>query len=714
MSEDNLQFYSKEFIRPVESPGIGKTKHPDCVYDFFVYEPKNIEEAKLGTLFMLGKIDNIPKNKYKSTDFLLNLLISVIKREFYSDFKRSGAEALEASLNKANLYLADFAEKGNTEWMGNFHFVCGVLTENTLHVTQAGDIMIKLFREGGVSHIEKKFTDSEKVPPLKTFNNIASGKIIPGDKLVLGTKNILTLASLKELKALSTKDCNRIILNFENLARAKSIKPPLVSLVLEAKPVFVTDTAPQIVKTSPEIEQKITKQKRISIGKLRPIILKIGTTFKVIFILLGKGFRLLRPVTRAIGKTAVCQRITITTRKIPQKLNEKYKIRKKYYYLKDQNKPAFIISLILILLILILPYFTVQKINYLTKLHAFNQLAEKVQAIQKKIDSALIYQQQDKARALIERNQSLLSSLIDHARQASLKNNEQVIARAFTLEEKYQNQQDSINNVIRVNQLEEVLNFSKTGFIVNPAGISKAENSLYFYELDSGILYKSDLSTEEKNSLTLIFISAKDELRKMISLNSGQIILFGQSGKAYIYNSATKEHEAYLLSPEISIEKIQSLGRFLSNFYILNSQQGEIIKYPLSSIQAETINGKSWLSQPEEGLKTAQSMAIDGAIYVLNSQGTITEYFQGKEVRQIPLKLNQQLSGNNKLFVESDFKHLYISDPENRRLIVLNRKGEIINQYVNKEFNRLSDFWVTGNEKEIYFLCEKKVFKLKL
>ena len=141
IEEQNLQLYFKEFIKAESSiRGIDKVRpayrQANYVCDLLIYKPTNVEEAQLGTLFMFGKIKNIPKNKHRSLDFLLNLLISVIKREFYSNSKRSALEALEASLDKANLYLADFSEKGNVEWIGNLDFVCGVFFKNNLHVAQ--------------------------------------------------------------------------------------------------------------------------------------------------------------------------------------------------------------------------------------------------------------------------------------------------------------------------------------------------------------------------------------------------------------------------------------------------------------------------------------------------------------------------------------------------------------------------------------------------
>ena len=115
-----------------------------------------------------------------------------------------------------------------------------------------------------------------------------------------------------------------------------------------------------------------------------------------------------------------------------------------------------------------------------------------------------------------------------------------------------------------------------------------------------------------------------------------------------------------------------------------------------------------------EPTKNAQSITIDGSIYVLNSEGLIVRYFKGAKVEEIRPKLEKPIAGENKIFTGIDFKNLYIADSQNKRLIVLNKNGSIVNQYVNDEIANLRDFWVTANEKEVYLLCEKKVYKLEL
>lgn len=724
-NKPNLQLHFKEFIKADSYlKGIDRIKkNPDHTCDLLVYEPKNIEEAQLGTLFMLGKIENIPQNKYKNLDFLLNLLISVIKREFYSDHKRSTSEALESSLNKANLYLADFTEKGNVEWIGNISFICGAFYKNTLHITQVGESIIKLFRETNVSHIENKFPISKKTHPLKIFGNVANGTMLNGDKVIMGTKNILNITPLANLKELSKKNHEQIIESLKLSAEKRAAKAPIICLVLETKieaPEKIVACAPGLQPVLPASPTGGPTRRKIAIFRITrrlSIIIFLGIRKAISFLVfvLKKAYRFLTFVFKKIFKSDPFYRIETGLASLRSGLSRRTspvqaKINSTYCSLK-QNKPALFIASLLIILVLTLPFIAVRKINYYVKINRFNELSAEIEEVQKKTDAALIYSEKEKAKGLLQKNQILLANLLTQLEKSPLENNAEVLNKTTALQKKYQEQQDSINNVIRIKELEEILDFSTSGFIVNPIGINKIKDVLYFYELDSGILYKFNLSTDD---LILVFISAKDEMRKMISLEKGRIVLFGQSKKVYLYNSNTNDHRAYSINPAIPVEQITDVKSFFSNFYILDAEQGNIIKYSLSQIQENTIKGSDWLSEPAEELKQAQSMAIDGSIYVLDSDGLITQYHRGKKAEEIKPLIEKPLANNSKIFIDYDFTNFYISDPQNKRLVVLDESGNLINQYTNDEFSNLKDFWVTYDEKEVYLLCEKKVYRIEL
>ncbi len=711
MEKQRIQLNFKEFIRAGEDhkKGIGKIKKKsDYVCDLMVYEPKTLEEAQLGNLFILGEIKKIPKKKYRNFDFLLTLLFSVIKREFYSDPKKSTQKALESALNKANLYLTDFTEKGNTEWKNNLTFICGAFNNDEIYLCQTGSAIIKLFRAGLITNIEKKFPKNDQLTPARTFGNIATGSILPGDKMVVGTENILKYIPINSLKQLTENSYQKITEKIGKIIDTQEYNPPILGIVLEGQKV--SELTYELSKKYKKPEVSIKKSSKFVSGFLKTIkkiiILIFNVVyklFKLIWWLISKLFKLISPLFKKIPKPTLPKRVKLFGKLIVYQ-------GKNFYTRLRVNKLAFITAVALVMLLIALPFFTIQKINYNSSLSDFNRISSAIETVQKKIGAALIYQDHKRARILLEKNQELFNEIEKYINDSPIENNQQVIAQANKLKNKHKQQKDSIGNIIRITNLEEILDLSKTGFIIRPSGMVKINENLYFFEMDSGIVYKFKIGTNAKD-IVLIFISARDELRNMTLLENKNLVLMGQSEKIYIYNEDTNEHKAYTINPNISIENINSIKSFASNFYILNLNQKSIIKYPLSNIDQEIISGSNWLNDQLKELDDVYDMDIDGSIYVLGPN-KIIEYFGGNQINTIPLKLEKLLGNNSKLFIKTGYNNFYISDPENNRLLIVNKKGELINQYYNKSFSDIKDFWISNTEKTGYLLCGKKVYKI--
>jgi len=743
----HLEYFFKEFIETEPKKGGSRKKSPDFVCDLLIHEPKSIEEARLGILFILGKIVNIPSNKYKNFDFLLNLLISVIKREFYSNPERSSEKALEASLHNANLYLDDFADKGNTEWIGNLHVVCGVLANNSLYLAKTGDLSIKLLRDETVSHIDKKFPTSEKLSPLNTFSNIVSGRLLDKDKILICNKEVLDKIKLVKLRKLSSTSCGFIINFLKKNLEEDEVDYPLLCLTIEAraKEGFWEKEETEIQSIFQKeilIEKLNNKTRTVYIDKAKALILKCFIVLKFIFkflllaikylgILLFKIYRLIYPLFRKITQSSFYNRLSPIfqkRKKVFIKLFSQVTKRIKNWFLKQKNniielykrnKPAFWVASLLVALILVFCFSVVNQIIYSSRINKFNYEFIKLQAIQKKAELSLIYQDKEKAKLIFEKSQNLFDNISSFVQKNSLDKNLEVKKRLASLIEAQQQLRDSFSNIKRP-KLEKVFSFKDSGFIVKPIGIEKINESLYFYELESGILYRFNLNntSQEKNidkKLILVFISAKDELRKMTALEDKNLVLIGQSGKVYLYNPESNEHTVYPVNPEIIIEETRDIDSFSSSFYLLIPEKGEIMKYSLvNSSQEAIVQGKNWLAEePFKDFSKAKSIAIDGSIYLLTDD-KIVKYYKGKKQKEVSIILEKSLGKENKLFTKSGFQYLYISDPDNNRLLILDKEGRIVYQFVNEEFSNLLDFWVTKDEKTIYVLCNTEVYKLNI
>ncbi|MFA7169777.1 MAG: hypothetical protein WC178_02895 [Candidatus Paceibacterota bacterium] len=167
--------------------------------DIFVYEPENIEEQNLGNLFIIGELKNLPRN----CSYIINLLASKIKKEFYSDTKRTSEESLEAALSVANKTLSEIADQGNGEYIGKLSMICGTYRGNRFYLSQVGKIKSLLMRNGQLLEIIKEDTN-RNISPKRVFNDIASGELSDGDLVLFATLGLLNIFSLEELKQLGT------------------------------------------------------------------------------------------------------------------------------------------------------------------------------------------------------------------------------------------------------------------------------------------------------------------------------------------------------------------------------------------------------------------------------------------------------------------------------------------------------------------------------
>lgn len=199
--------------------------------DIFVYEPENIEEKSLGNLYIIGEVVNLPEN----SSYIVNLLASIIKKEFYSNKKRTTLESLEASLNKANSTLSDLTEQGNVAWIGNLNMTCAAHRLKELHLSQTGKIKTLLIRDGKIKDIGKNIIAEEKPHPFRTFANIASGELELNDLVLFATPGLFNVLSTEKIRQLSSSGdfgsfSNSIQEAMENESSASTIAALLVNV----------------------------------------------------------------------------------------------------------------------------------------------------------------------------------------------------------------------------------------------------------------------------------------------------------------------------------------------------------------------------------------------------------------------------------------------------------------------------------------------------
>lgn len=177
----------------------------DLIFDSFCYEPENIEEKKLGSLYMVGELRNpLPQNLQ-----LLEKLSQVIKENYYNLSSSLPERAFKESLKKGNEFLDKEIKKENVSWLGNLSFaILAVIPDSKIptkkweiNFAKTDTLKILLLRGGKIIDIGKNLEFQDFQPyPLKIFLNIATGKLAAEDKIMVLTKEVFSLFNLSENK----------------------------------------------------------------------------------------------------------------------------------------------------------------------------------------------------------------------------------------------------------------------------------------------------------------------------------------------------------------------------------------------------------------------------------------------------------------------------------------------------------------------------------
>ncbi|NTW89596.1 MAG: hypothetical protein HGB37_01615 [Candidatus Moranbacteria bacterium] len=170
----------------------------------FAFRPENVTQEHLGTLVGVFSVFD----RSESSAYTVNVIASVAKKEYYANPRRGAIESFESTLHRINLALSELVKNGQTDWMGSLHGAIAVVEKRNIHFSATGNGGVFLFREATISDIGDGLASEEAGEhPLKTFLEISSGRLMPGDCVLLSTPELFGLFSARDLE----RNANRLL-----------------------------------------------------------------------------------------------------------------------------------------------------------------------------------------------------------------------------------------------------------------------------------------------------------------------------------------------------------------------------------------------------------------------------------------------------------------------------------------------------------------------
>ena len=682
---------------------------PDVVFQSFCYEPENIYEKRVGSLYMVGFLKNILPQDIS----FLDKLSKRIKDRYYTPGVRSPEKSLKESLKSANRFLEDLIQRGNTGWLGNLSFVTLSIKQSEFNFSKVGNLKIFLIRNGKIVDIDKKvkFQDIEPYP-LKVFLNIVSGKLVEDDIFLILSEEI---AEFFEKQAILNEIAKEPFLKEKRLVELLNGKIKKAEELSGICLLILSREKTQERKKTTIVRQEKTRDfsfKKALVSLFNPILnafkkIRIPKIPKINLPKIELPKRAKKPVEKPEKqklRLKKLSKLTIPKIELPKfrmSLNVKTyntQIKKAKKAIQSFLKHKNTILVLSLVLVLFLGSFIFQK-------QTEKQLKEyqvQISEIEEKIDLAeglLILespQSLKQAQLLLRESWEEISPIVKIASSLSKDFNNQVVSlKEKILEKLYQ-----FNKLEEIKEPEILFEF-KIGEFVPQKMIAYQEN-IYFFNPYTKDIFKLNENNEGK------IIQSIQEFNSA-SLWQDSILFFSKPNKIISFKN-DQLNQVFSLETPYPNFNFNDFAIFKSNLYFLDKKAGQIVKYPY----LEDLTWGSpqlWLNNQTTKPIESNSLSVDGSIWTLNKD-SISKYSTGIFRETLGSTIFPYAENLSKIFANATLPYLYILEPAQNRIIIINKSGEVIKQFYSEKFDNLLDFSISVNGKTIYLLNGLKVYKI--
>ena len=196
---------------------------------------------------------------------------------------------------------------------------------------------------------------------------------------------------------------------------------------------------------------------------------------------------------------------------------------------------------------------------------------------------------------------------------------------------------------------------------------------------------------------------------KLLATYPGKTLVF--SDKGVVQCSMSNVLCSVAVKPDEEWGEVKDMGVFAGNIYLLTDKGVWRHQVTESGYGAK----QKWLADTEDALGLGENMAIDGSIWVaktLNSKSEILKYTRGVRESFTVSGLDKDLGDNRILYTDEDQENLYVLDRTNKRIVVLKKTGEYLQQYEGGEIGNATSLVVDEKAGKVYILAGSRIYEI--
>lgn len=735
-----------------------KSKDKEAIAIAYEHIPRNPEEQRHGAIYAVIEIEDASGHAESLADSILDAL----HNEYYMDNDRDSLASFEAALAKVNEELAERSSEGQINWLGKLNAVLGVLSDNTLHLSQAGKAEAFLYRGEQSIHVSEGLS-GDSINPLRTFINVASGDLTENDRLVFVTPGIFLKVSKNELKRYVVESSPKFAV--ENLSRILSGDNthalPNAALILDM-------VSPEALANEPEPDVSSEAWVKPQNNHLEPVgETTVRGTAKV-FDLLGKaangattfiGVKVVPVVKKAAKKiqskikgfseekeaekiilederedfNAISENLDLPETQNPEVPAEEVKLDQNEapgvneFRIREEKKPKRL---------------SIERFDFSfgTKLkHWFSRGTHAMRLPQSKnrryfligaialcfvIVIAIVMNanaaklregtETKYAQAKFKYEEALTELAAGRKQNASedltaasnlaveVKNSKYQISEIDKLISDIENTKNQIEGIIK-NTAQEFFDFGK-----GELNALYSDGKIYYVlKNETGSVYALDPTAK-----TMATIIENPEIDGKIKFST-----YIESRKVIVvYTDAKVIYEIDLAGKKVTKQTVSgtledglAMASFNSNIYILSAIDNEIFKH-IKIVGGYGQKTAYFAASENPSITAAKDLAIDSNVYILQGDGTVEKYTAGKKQTFALMGMPSGATGLEKIYAGVGLADLYLY--AKNRIIRIDENQNFSAQYLSDGVDNITSILASDDSSKIMALSNGKIYSI--
>lgn len=727
------------------------------VTNVWVSRPTPHEEQALGRVFVISSI-NTPSR-------LNHEIITILQDEVKTHFTQSTEPLLEAAfeqmLAKVNQRLHMLIIEGVNEWVDHAHFLIGAFRQQQMVLTVVGDIQGYLLRDRRLQPVFADYQPSS-LNPLRVFSTVWPGALRPGDRLLFCTPTLLDYFSLEKLR--------RSMLDHSPTETARGLEGNLLGIDLNVSIgalLFLADAAEETETAAPPVAhyawnrsapqvsmEELNARERQTEQLLSPSVWPavkdvfqqlshgvasfVQTTifrrpprrlapsistrppgngasfFRLIGVLVAGFFQLLWRGGRFLWSVAA--RTSRGVRRAPVSVSQmtpSYRSgRPSFRQVAEQTiqrlqrlpRPQQIIIVLALVLVFFLTTAIVRTGTTKTGSDSSPQNIT-ISAIREtlaKADADLLYGGDEAALQELQTAEHDVALLPHRTKQEK--------SDLAAVQQTINQTRLKVAHMNVITSPTSWLNLAAAKIAAKPAQLIIFPSALALLDPTNGSLItvaKKDVTSVAATANTLdtglsIHGVADSQTAALLTTDRASFLEFDTVKKTWKSLDAAFPYT----SPSIT-----AVDFFQSRAYVLDVKHNSIIRFAKAGSSLGT--GVAWLKETAD-LRLAVNIAVDGSVYVAQSNGTVLGFLQGKRSTFALAPVVPALSSTSGIWTDVNSTNLYVTDPSQKRFLVFSKQGKLIDQYQSPVWTNLKDVVADEKTKTAFVLNGDTIYAVSL